>query len=461
MKTHRSWNYTPYSPLDNEKRSFNPFITSLKPGVDSLFGTYIDNGSSSGHTLFYRKRDEGEFKEIKLKSYGFEIKNLEENTDYELFIENLEGRKSETRLFRTGYVPGTVVNYLHPDDNTYSFSGNYLCSPSLIKLPSGKLLSSMDVFRGNYPQNLSLIFESDDNGETWNYVTELFPCFWGMMFYENNSLYMLGMSNEYGDLLIGKSDDEGKTWSNPSVIFRGSCCTREKGLHRAPMKIHRAFGRIWTDVEYGSWTKKEFNNAFLSAPIGDYDYTNPEIWTLSEFFMHNEYAKSYPDDLIPGACGAIEGNVISSKDGKLYNFLRYGTEKCLLLELDKNTPEGTPEFKGLIDINITASKFDIVFDDVTQLYFIIGSRRDREKNTQRNLLSLFSSEDLFNWNFVCDLIDYRDEDPKYVGFQYISFEIDGDDIIYLSRTAFNCAANFHDSNYQTFHRIKNFRRLCK
>ena len=37
--------------------------------------------------------------------------------------------------------------------------------------------------------------------------------------------------------------------------------------------------------------------------------------------------------------------------------------------------------------------------------------------------------------------------------------IEGEDIIYLCRTAMNNANNFHDSNYSTFHRIKNFRNI--
>ncbi|MBE6762720.1 MAG: exo-alpha-sialidase, partial [Ruminococcaceae bacterium] len=46
-----------------------------------------------------------------------------------------------------------------------------------------------------------------------------------------------------------------------------------------------------------------------------------------------------------------------------------------------------------------------------------------------------------------------------IGFQYVDFEIEGDDIIYLCRTAMNNAHNYHDANYSTFHRIKNFRDL--
>ncbi|MBR2465887.1 MAG: hypothetical protein IKB38_03020 [Clostridia bacterium] len=45
-----------------------------------------------------------------------------------------------------------------------------------------------------------------------------------------------------------------------------------------------------------------------------------------------------------------------------------------------------------------------------------------------------------------------------VGFQYVDFEFDGDDVIFLCRTAINGAASYHDSNCQTFHRIKDFRK---
>ena len=70
-----------------------------------------------------------------------------------------------------------------------------------------------------------------------------------------------------------------------------------------------------------------------------------------------------------------------------------------------------------------------------------------------------ASSDLKSWRVVCDLIDRRYESIEKIGFQYVDFEIEGDDIIYLCRTAINGANNYHDSNYQTFHRIKKFREL--
>ena len=57
-------------------------------------------------------------------------------------------------------------------------------------------------------------------------------------------------------------------------------------------------------------------------------------------------------------------------------------------------------------------------------------------------------------------MDFREKaDAKDVGFQYPDFFIEGDDIFLLCRTAMNGAANFHDANYSTFHRIRDFRSL--
>ena len=79
----------------------------------------------------------------------------------------------------------------------------------------------MDVFKGGEAQDLTLIFRSDDDGKTWKYRSELFPCFWGKMFIHRGELYMLGCSTEYGDMLIGKSSDGGVTFGMPTVLLRG------------------------------------------------------------------------------------------------------------------------------------------------------------------------------------------------------------------------------------------------
>ena len=68
------------------------------------------------------------------------------------------------------------------------------------------------------------------------------------------------------------------------------------------------------------------------------------------------------------------------------------------------------------------------------------------------------SKELKEWQVVTDIMDYRGVDDEHIGFQYVDFEIEGEDILFLCRTAFNGAHNYHDANYQTFHRIKSFRK---
>ena len=53
-----------------------------------------------------------------------------------------------------------------------------------------------------------------------------------------------------------------------------------------------------------------------------------------------------------------------------------------------------------------------------------------------------------------DVFDYRHLPARDVGFQYVDFFFEGDEILYLSRTAWNGAHNFHDANYSVFGRLK-------
>ena len=54
-------------------------------------------------------------------------------------------------------------------------------------------------------------------------------------------------------------------------------------------------------------------------------------------------------------------------------------------------------------------------------------------------------------------------DPARHGFQYVDWLFDGDDLIAVSRTAYDGslggARNFHDTNFLTFHRLTHFRDL--
>src|SRR5690606_13474520 len=77
----------------------------------------------------------------------------------------------------------------------------------------------------------------------------------------------------------------------------------------------------------------------------------------------------------------------------------------------------------------------------------------------RNTQALMSSKDLVHWELNRILLHHRER--AYHGFQYVDWQFEGEDIIFLSRTAYDDglggARNNHDANFLTFHRIKAFR----
>lgn len=455
MKGHNLWSYTPYKPLVWDMGDI--YICRIAPGYDAFHFEWLGTDGEN-YGIYYRKRGENAFeKYAQTHQCACDVTGLETQTDYEFYVECGE-KKSRVRLARTGEVPGTVVNYLHPDDEAYAFSGRYLCSPSLVRHPEGFLLASMDLFAGAHPQNLTLIFRSDDEGATWHYVSELMPCFWGKMFIHKNELYMLSCSTEYGDLLIGKSTDGGKTFSAPVTLLRGSNGKNgNTGVHKNPQNIMRHHGRIYETLEWGSWANQEYCHAAMVMSCDENaDLLNPENWHFTPPRKFDHFVPELAE--VSKTNQTIEGTLTVSPDGKLLNNMRFMQGKVLVYEVNLEDPDAPLAFHSVMTLPTTTSKFMIKQDPVTGRYYSIICRL-REGAGRRNLLSLMVSEDLKKWDLVCDLLDYSHCDPDKVGFQYVDFEMEGDDILWLCRTALNDAHNFHDANYSTFHRIQNFRTL--
>lgn len=277
---------------------------------------------------------------------------------------------------------------------------------------------------------------------------------------------MLSCSTEYGDLLIGKSTDGGKTFSTPVCLLRGSNGKNgNDGVHKNPQNIMIYQNRIYNTLEWGTWENREFCHAamVMSCSVDD-DLLVPENWHFSEPV---KYDSNWPGTVDGEARGTIEGTLCIAPNGKLYNVMRYNIGKAvpaygLVLAYRVNTqdPDAPLEYSHAIKMPCNNSKFMIKYDPVSRQYYSIVTRIDCEARiARRNLLSLMRSTDMENWELVCDLLDKRDEDMEKVGFQYVDFEFEGADILYLCRTALNHAHNFHDANYSTFHRISDFRTL--
>lgn len=455
MKTHKSWGYAPYRPPFVEVGDI--YICRVVPDVDTISFDWLSVGDVT-YDVYCRVRGQGEFALVgTTKECTYMIIGLASEQDYEFYVE-AERKKSRIRLARCGSVVDTVVNYLHPDDEAYEFSGRYLCSPSLVRHPDGFLLASMDLYAGLAPQNLTLIFRSDDEGETWHYVSELFPCFWGKMFIYQGELYMTAVATEYGDLLIGKSADGGKTWSEPTVLLRGSNGKEgHTGIHKNPQPVVEFNGRIWNTLEWGSWGQWYHAAMVMSAPVGC-DLLDADNWSFSEPVKYDPTWPGLPEGKSPGN---IEGTLVVV-NGELFNIMRYQMERLtpnygliMAYKVDTENPENPLQYDHCIEFPANHSKFEIHYHEGKKKYYSIASRIiDSAHAGARNLLLLMVSEDCEHWEVERDIIDMRDTNPQEIGFQYVDFFFEGDEILYLCRTAMNRAHNFHDANYSTFGRIK-------
>ena len=467
MRGITSWSYTPFKPFDRIGEVKQPFICRVAPYLDYCEIEFKDLFDDGAHTLLFRKRDAEKWDEIPLSESTYTIKKLEEQIDYEIAVRReSDGILSLPRLFTCGEIQGVVTNYLHKDDPIYSFSGRFLCSPSILVLPSGKILVSMDVYAGKCPENLTIIMESTDGGKTFSYLCELFPCFWGKLFLHKGEVYMFSTSTEYGELLIGKSTDEGKTFCPPTRLFNGGGGkSGGTGCHKAPMPVISHKGRLWTAVDHNTYQGRH-GNGFVSVDENS-DLLDAANWNFTEVLRWDD---SWPGMSEGESTGFLEGNAVIGPDGELYNVLRYNTASCKPSHYRSGVyrgfpddPDRKPEFYKVIDFEGGSNnKFDLIFDEVSGFYISVGCEIiNTERPGVRNILSLSCSKELDNFRFVKRVVDvsHLDWDTNWV--QYASIATDGDDLLVLVRTSANGAVRGHDANYQTLHRVENFRQYLK
>ena len=124
MKAHKNWSYRPYKPLFYD--SGDIYICAIAPLPTQLRFDWLPLFEGAQYEVFLRKRNVGEFQKVaETTECSCTIENLESECDYEFYV-SCGDQKSRVRLARCGESFGTVVNYLHPDDLKYAFSGNKL-----------------------------------------------------------------------------------------------------------------------------------------------------------------------------------------------------------------------------------------------------------------------------------------------------------------------------------------------
>ena len=344
-------------------------------------------------------------------------------------------------------VPGVIID-ASPEPQTV-----YIGSPSMAVLPGGDYVASHDFFGPGTTYRHTAVFCSSDRGETWTKLADIDGQWWSTLFVHRGGLYIIGTSAQYGDAVIRRSTDGGKTWTSPQDADTGLLLADGK-YHCAPVPVVVHEGRVWRAMEDGrgpgGWGS-HFRSFVMSAPA-EADLLKAANWTCTNRLQFD------PKWFEAQNPGWLEGNVVVTPEGDLLNILRFNDDRgdraaIVRIAKDGKTVSFDPE-TGFIDFPGGRTKFTIRYDPITQRYWSLVNKQTNP-DAFRNILVLTSSSDLRHWHVQSVILRHPDRGNH--AFQYVDWLFDGDDIIAVSRTAWDGSHNAHDANYMTFHRIKNFR----
>lgn len=398
-------------------------------------------------------------------------------------------------------------------------------TPGLARLPNGRLMATMDMFgpgAADLPEPKGFrhdkktyhkgnVFTSDDHGGTWAHRLD-YPFLHARPFVAGQSIYVLGHCS---DLMIVRSDNEGKTWSKPVYLTKGQEWTGAAG------NVLYANGCIYLVMEkrlnrgVKGWRVADIAPVLMRGKLNA-DLTKSENWTFASdlvfedickyeelnyfgvpFFIMHPKEYSYP---APGRecapMGWLEANVAQITDpnhywcdpeGKTFHlWMRAHTGGTGYAAIAKVVEKGhepgagpmttmlekVPSGKTVLFVPCPGGqmKFYILDDKKTRLYWLLSTqatdsmtRADRLPsdrynlpNNERRRLQLHFSKNMMDWCFAGLVAIGQVEKASR---HYASMVIDGEDLRVLSRSGDAMASSAHNGNLITLHTIRNFREL--
>lgn len=329
-------------------------------------------------------------------------------------------------------------------------SGSFIGSPSIVVLPNGDYLATQADFGPGSSNQTTQVFRSRNAGVAWEPVagSPVDRMCWATVFEQGGTVYLMGAAScGYGDAVIAASTDNGETWTEAVPLLRGA-------YHTGDTPVLVQGGRIYKTYEQNlrppNWSPF-FRPLMISAPIGA-DLLDPASWTRTNNVERGS---------------VLEGNPVVGPDGMIWNVMRWNDSRtqAWVTKLDPANPSVLVD-AGPVNFpyGVAFSKFFLQWDASSERYLLVGNAETSSTGliTQRNYLNLYESTDLQNWRLVRNLVEDDVESNWATSVAQSAFSqptaiISGDDLLVVSRTAYDGAANYHNANRFTFHRYDDFR----
>ncbi len=380
--------------------------------------------------------------------------------------------------FGQSLPPGVII------DRSPDFERVYVACPSIAILPDGSYAASHSWFGPGTTNDTTEVFASTDRGRTWTHLAKVVGQWWSTLFVHRGQLHLLGVDREYGHIVIRRSADGGRTWTTPKDVRSGRL-SEKPGYHGAPVPVLVHGGRLWRAFELSGGPVSELAAEVARHPAGSgYNtgiwgdlYIRPRLnWASlmlsspedADLLRADQWRRSAPLFHPESESQWIEGNVVVAPDGRLVNVLRTNPRTAT------GTPSRTSTVVTLVDVSPDGgtqrwdpaaavvpfpgggSKFTVRYDERSRRYWSLPNLQ-QDPTAYRSIVALASSADLRDWRVEGIVLQHPE--PRHHAWQYLDWQFDGEDLIAVSRTAWEGSKAAHDANYFTFHRIAGFRTL--
>jgi len=361
-------------------------------------------------------------------------------------------------------------------------------APNLIVLANGRLLVAFDLMgpdvkklHGKKGHNTKrnrwmqgCVMSSSDGGSSWQRVAT-YPFRRASLFRDGGDVYLLGEAS--GGLSLMRSPDGGASWSSPMEL------TGDLDLWLSPTTVLTG-GECWL-IPCLVPSEGGMGLTVWKAPRGA-SLMNRKAWTQGPV---SPPLSSWVSDVSGSGCGIPQGGMAPAwrdpvliqvmdsrhpwrQEGVLHLLAatrsgrqHWASLMCMNTKDTSWSTQSTPEGKPWIWVPCPGGqeKFNILFDDSSHQYWLVGSRGisglplGREVSQEAGLhnIGLWSSENLVDWQLTASVIR-GGEGPEGICCDP-SAAINGNDLVWVCRAGGAKCRNARETRRLLCGRIADFR----